>query len=284
MNHSTAARIYVVALAALAIVAVQAGDVSASDRCFTGESATNGATGAGDLAEIEAVRAAVDAACACDGFPRRRAYERCTRQTLIEVRDGGAVRRECLGHLRGIFKRSSCSRRARRHGERVPCLKTRAAGEVSCSIRPLERCEGEPSKSACTAFDFCMDAADTNGDLRLGASDSGECCGEYDGLVIDSVSSFPPVFRRGSEFAVRISWTLADPVESLHLVGSVFTPLGGVIDFDRTLTNVAAGSHTEDFPMVSAPSPPFVNGGYRIDAVVNARCTSVADSGTFQVQ
>lgn len=273
---------YFTALVAAAPIMIQPSEAAASGRCLTGASAANGATGAGDLAEIEAVRASIDAACACDSFPSRREYLRCARAELRNYRDGSVLRRQCVGQVRRIVSQSSCSRRPHRLGEFVPCLRRRTNGMVGCSIRPLTSCERVPSRVGCTDFDFCIDAADSDGDLLLTALDSGECgCPP---LVVDNVKTEPSIVRGENDFVLIVSWTLAAPTASLEIDGSFRSPFGAVFNFERALTEVAAGSHTEEFAMTSSPASVFVNGIYPIEATVATDCTSASGTGTFQVQ
>ena len=84
----------------------------------------------------------------------------------------------------------------------VPCIETGVGKEegkgkgkkgkggvdaVSCDVEPPDKCRG----ISCEEFDFCLDAADTNGDFRIDSEDSGVCVVEDGPLVvaIDSPAS-----------------------------------------------------------------------------------------------
>jgi YD repeat-containing protein len=99
------------ALGAAGILILLAGPAFAIDLCLTGPSAPLGATGAGDAAEIEAVRPLVEAACDCAAFDgssrasRHRAYVRCaglprvdrTGETLVDPNATTIVTNPILG-------------------------------------------------------------------------------------------------------------------------------------------------------------------------------------------
>ena len=62
------------------------------------------------------------------------------------------------------------------------------ADAVSCKVERPDKCRG----ISCGDFDFCLDAADTNGDFRIDSEDSGMCVVEDGGplaIAIDSPAS-----------------------------------------------------------------------------------------------
>jgi pimeloyl-ACP methyl ester carboxylesterase len=171
-----------VLLGTLAGVGGFPGQLVAADRCLTGPSASTGATGFGDAAEIAAVRAAVTSACNCTAFAKHRDYVSCARGEIRSQRAANRLRRQCVALVKRIFAKSICGYAPTAHGNPVACVKKRTtSGNVACSIRPSGRCTStaRASRTACLDYQFCLDAADTTADLQLTAADSGACgaCG-----------------------------------------------------------------------------------------------------------
>jgi len=132
---------------------------------------------AGDAAALAAVRLAVDAQCPCDAFTgerglARRDYVACSKGVVKQAVDALQLRRECRATALYPVSRSVCGHGASR--PRVVCAGTSKSGKASCKIASPTSCKG-PRAVACLAFENCLDAADTNHDLRVGAGDSGAC-------------------------------------------------------------------------------------------------------------
>jgi hypothetical protein len=138
----------------------------------------------GDWAAITTVRGAVDASCPCADFDGsadhdRRAYKRCARTVVKTLVNAGTLRAECSSKVRRFNVKSTCGY-ARSRGAEVCAHDALATGAVSCSIAlPGSACRdtaGVDDATRCSAFTHCIDAVDTNGDLRIAApGDSGGC-------------------------------------------------------------------------------------------------------------
>jgi hypothetical protein len=190
----------------LALVAVLTGSVLAATAAEASCLDETDPGAAADAAQIAALRFALQgsyyepALCICylggDGLPGtdRGSYLDCVMDAVDEAVAEGRLRRECRATVRRLEARSRCGR----DGFQIwkVCIEkiTRGAGagRVRCTVRPtvkldrvtsLERCRSEPGMQRSMCFDenltHCIDAADTNGDLRIDADDSGRCpvCG-----------------------------------------------------------------------------------------------------------
>lgn len=174
----------------LAIVPLLPGQGSAAvDPCLTGPSAAVGATGLGDATDIFDARDAVNTACPCAAFTSHADYVRCTRAALRSRLAAGQFRQACRLTLRRVFVQSTCGYPPAASNGRVVCVKKRSAnGAVSCSVKRATACVDRPgafTRAACDTLPFCIDAADSDGDLLLTAADSGTCltCGN---AVVDA--------------------------------------------------------------------------------------------------
>ena len=114
-----------------------------ADKCLTGPSASVGATGTGDDAELRSALAALDAACDCDAFDgsskttRRGAYKKCARDVARGLEDAGQLRRQCGRTLRRSANKSTCGRVAGQSGPWLPCVELhQTTGRVRCKIKP----------------------------------------------------------------------------------------------------------------------------------------------------
>jgi polyhydroxybutyrate depolymerase len=147
---------------------------------------------AADFAQISRVRDLVDAACVCssfDGSPGKTHgdYVRCA-SPIIKAQAAvppGTLRSQCVRTVKRFYTQSTCGRNPNLHAR--PCIKTRTAtGKVSCTIKPTTKSDGfTPSDrcvsgttvvaAGCDGLTHCIDAADSNADLRIGVGDSGAC-------------------------------------------------------------------------------------------------------------
>jgi Glycosyl hydrolase family 10/Carbohydrate binding domain len=135
---------------------------------------------ANDLAQIVAVRAAVEAACRCvdyDGSPGKThaRYTACAGSSINSEVAAGHLRRQCRATVKKYYATSTCGQPASKGV--VPCIRKTAAGKVSCAIKPSTKCvgTGQSSKVPCSGFTTCVDAADTSKDGIVGMGDSGAC-------------------------------------------------------------------------------------------------------------
>ena len=132
---------------------------------------------AADAGQIAAVRAQVDTTCACAGFDgspgkTHGKYVACTRSVVNRQVIAGQLRNQCKATVKKYYSTSTCGTPASKN--EAPCIKTSAAGKVSCSVQPTGRCAGS-GRVACPSFTTCVDAADTNHDGLIGVNDSGAC-------------------------------------------------------------------------------------------------------------
>jgi len=190
MRRTVDFRSGMVVLVVVASVTIGAARVSAADRCLTGGSASTGATGAGDATEIAAVRSAVEAVCSCASFDgstpaqTHGKYVTCARAVIDAQAAAGSVRPQCKFTLKRIAQKSTCGFAASADGPYRPCVKKMTNNaRVSCTIKPTGRCTDNPGRftqNPCATQQFCLDAADTNGDLFITAADTGTCvtCGD----------------------------------------------------------------------------------------------------------
>jgi len=135
-----------------------------------------------DPAAIATARSTIEAMCPCAAFDgtagkSRGSHQQCANGVVDALVAGGLLRAECRSTLRRLSATSVCGRKT--EAEAMPCVRRSATGKVSCTIKaPAERCEDRPGvyeQSACELFTHCIDAADSNGDLLIDASDDGRC-------------------------------------------------------------------------------------------------------------
>jgi hypothetical protein len=170
------ARIALCALLATALLAT-ARPADAGDACLSGR------VGAlADGLQVAVARATIAAMCPCafydgSGGRTRGAYQKCARKVADTLVATGLLRSECRATLRRDGAASVCGRKP--SAGLVPCVRSSLRkAAVSCAIKRLDRCVGRPGaydESACTSATHCLDAADTNRDLRIGADDDGRC-------------------------------------------------------------------------------------------------------------
>jgi len=143
---------------------------AATKTCLTGTDPSV----ANDLAEIAAVRAAIDATCPCSSYDgsvghTHTNYVGCATQTIHVQIAAGNLRTQCLTTVKADYSASTCGVPAAK-GD-APCITKRASGKVTCAIKPVAKCRAV----ACPSFTTCIDAADTNGNGRIDSGDSGAC-------------------------------------------------------------------------------------------------------------
>ena len=150
-----------------------------SKTCLTGTDASVAA----DAGQIAAVRAQTDAACFCASFDGSKGkthgnYVACVSSVINAQVKAGQLRTQCKATVRKYYAASTCGVPAGK--SEAPCIKTTAAGKVSCSVKPTARCTG-PGDVACPSFTTCIDAADANHDGLIGVGDSGACASSQSG-------------------------------------------------------------------------------------------------------
>jgi hypothetical protein len=103
---------------------------------------------------VAAARRAVEAACACDGFPSHSRYARCAKRAVRDEVHAGRLERECGALVERIHRQSTCS-----FGRpKVACCEEGRARD-RCRILPTGRCAGggRTQRTACGAVSFCAD-------------------------------------------------------------------------------------------------------------------------------
>lgn len=148
--------------------------------CLTGTAPEVG----NDATQIRALRALVDGTCVCSNFDGSKGkahgdYVKCA-VAIINAQAAvppGNLRTQCKGTVKKFYAKSTCGMTPALHA--VPCIKTvNNSGKVICTIRPTTKCTNGATftQLACPAYTACIDAADTNGNLVIGApGDSGMC-------------------------------------------------------------------------------------------------------------
>ena len=129
---------------------------------------------AGDLSQVQAVRASINSACSCanfDGSPGKAHsnYVKCVKGVISTSLAASMLRKQCTGTVTKYYSVSTCGFPASQNKE--PCVKKSAKGKVKCAVKPAAKCTG----TACANATTCIDAADSNGDGLIGAGDSGAC-------------------------------------------------------------------------------------------------------------
>jgi len=157
-------------LLVLALLLAPAGAWAGKLTCLTGTDPSV----AGDLSQIQAVRASINGACLCanfDGSPGKTHsnYVKCANGVITTSVAASKLRKQCTGTVTKYYSVSTCGFPASQDKE--PCLKKSAAGKVTCAVKPTAKCTG----TACANATLCIDAADSNGDGLIGAGDSGAC-------------------------------------------------------------------------------------------------------------
>jgi hypothetical protein len=172
MTGEVSARVAVVVTVFVTLAVSQA---IATNTCLTGTDP------AGDAAQISAVRAVIDAACACSGFDGSKGkthvnYVKCAKD-IITAQTPTNLRPQCTGTVKKFYSNSTCGVNPMLHV--APCVrKSQKSGAVTCSIKSTTACGNSPAftQVACPAYTTCIDAADTNHDLVIAApGDTGGC-------------------------------------------------------------------------------------------------------------
>lgn len=110
-----------------------------------------------DQRAFDALRAATDGACPCDGFTTRSAYQRCARGVLDAAVAGSALRADCLSTARKNLKGVSCG------SHKVPCGQVkRTDGRAACKVTKPTACRATSkiAKTACDEAIACTDVVD----------------------------------------------------------------------------------------------------------------------------
>ena len=145
---------------------------AAAKSCVTGELEFAG----DDLDDIATLKAQIDEVCVCGDFDstpgkRHGHFVRCAKSLILPAVAAGDLRKQCKGAVIKIYAKSTCglpppSEPAK---VKVPCIKkiTRN-GKVICAVKPENKCVDKPGVFAqvpCSSEEFCLDAADDNGNF-----------------------------------------------------------------------------------------------------------------------
>ena len=146
---------------------------------------------ANDPSQIRAVRGLVDLACLCSTFndtPKRTHtnYVRCASYVIASQVQASRLRSQCALTMKKYYSQSTCGVDPNTHAQ--ACIQTNLqTGAVTCAIRPTTKKDGvtptntcsstsKANRVACPGVTQCIEAADTNDDLIIGApGDSGAC-------------------------------------------------------------------------------------------------------------
>jgi len=216
------------------LLGTPAGVLAAKLTCLTGTDPSV----ATDLSQIMGVRAEIDAQCPCgsfDGSPGKThgKYVTCANGVIQEQVSAGTLRSQCKTTVKKYYSASTCGVPASKGV--VPCIKKIAAGKVTCAIKPRAKCVDGPgtyTQAACNGFNLCIDAADTNNQGIIDASDSGACAGTGTAFTLTSTA-----FHDGGVLPVAYTCDAAD--------GGVSPPLQwtdapeGTVEFALMMTTLA---------------------------------------------
>jgi hypothetical protein len=178
-------------LSLFSIVAASPAIAERPDDCLTGSDTV---AVADDVAEIRALRAAIDQACVCSTYDgsegnSRGDYKRCVLGVVRAAIEAGDLREQCKDTVKGYARESVCGINPARNP--VPCARVSPmTGEPKCTIAKLTKADGvTPSgecgdskyvdRDPCHGASSCIDTADTNLDQIVTDGDSGACPSGY---------------------------------------------------------------------------------------------------------
>lgn len=179
---------FLVVLGASVVAAAPANAAGSTQACLTGTAPVV----ADDLAQVNAARQAVQAACpgpVYAGMTRngRGAYRKCVTAAALGELLAGRLRAECVTTVRddetdAVFL---YQRDANPEACLTKALAGKKAGQVSCKIlptttatgKPITRCKSTSSATSqvCAGSSRCIDAGDSNLNGYLDAGDTGQC-------------------------------------------------------------------------------------------------------------
>jgi pimeloyl-ACP methyl ester carboxylesterase len=192
-------------LGALMLTAVESRGVA--DKCLAGASA------AADATDLVAARTAVETFCDCAAFggtaPDRThgKFVQCVAGVINAKAKARKLRTQCKVVAHEIYSNSTCGYTTTpKNGDKVPCVKkVVATGKVTCAIKAQLTCTssktGTYTQVPCPQSFFCLDAADSSGNLQIDPADSGACTvvpGPILGATTDIPSGAQPPNTPGS--------------------------------------------------------------------------------------
>lgn len=193
---------------------------------------------AADAGQLAQLRSAVEATCPCDAYDGSSrqtdhvAYRRCANAVVRDAVETGQLRRRCATPAKKLLNRSTCGFATTSRGDKLPCVRRLNDGGVRCRIRPADRC-AELGGAVCPEFRFCMDAADTNGDLLIDGNDGGACNSTGGPLTIEITS--PESLLTVGASPLRVSGQVSSPAAILTLNGVPVANSGGSFSGDVAL-------------------------------------------------
>jgi hypothetical protein len=232
------------AAAVLALLCAIATEVHGADGACSTAGDLDAAAG---LAALAATRAEIALACPCgayDGSPGRGrgAYLRCASSVVDARFAAGALPPRCRARVRRLTAASVCGRR--RAAGVAPCVRRSTDdGAVSCAIRVVEQCSDRAGAELepCGGFTHCIDAADSNGDLRLDERDAGGC------NPFPSPPPLPPAPTPASTPVVAQPFPTGADGERLAALVNAYRVANGKAPIPTTPTLMAvAGAHVDD--------------------------------------
>lgn len=177
----------------------------------------------GDAAQVAAARAAIDSACDCFGAGSHGQYVSCASGIVNDRADMAMLRTECKGRVKEMHAHSVCGKDSAGIGKRgpvAPCVaESMTTGRIRCGIKPVFACSwsGRTLRVGCLAATSCIEAADTNGDLRIAApGDTGDCT-TFEGTLSDNGDGTIADSRTG------LMWEKLSDDGSIHDWDDVYT-------------------------------------------------------------
>jgi pimeloyl-ACP methyl ester carboxylesterase len=138
-----------------------------------------------DADQIVALRLQVEANCECAFYDasgkgkKHGDFVRCAKAVIEQAVIDGTLRKQCKGHLKKTYAKSTCGFPITLKGPKVPCVKKILKNnKTRCAVKPDQRCVDKPgifTQDACNGHTFCQDAGDDDGDGLLAEGDSGSC-------------------------------------------------------------------------------------------------------------
>ena len=202
----------------LLFVLVVSGSASARELCLAVPT---------DHSEVILARGVIESSCECRNNSSGE-FMRCVSSVAESMAEARSIRRECRSFLRATYRRSVCGRAVKDvgggalgtcGGVSIPCITASSRGKVRCTIMPAPRCAETAEAQLCQHHSTCLDAADSNGDLRIDDHDSGLCnpfnsqfIDNEDGTITDPSSRlmWEKLSSDGSVHDVSVKYRLAD--------------------------------------------------------------------------
>lgn len=263
------------ALAASSVLPTSSAEARA---CLAGTPAEQAA----DAAELRAALADLDASCPCAAYPAgtRGTYSACVKNVLDGRVRVASLGRRCALEARRTARAAVCGTTL---ADPLPCIRGRRE-RLTCRIEPRARCvttrlgPSLMSLAACPTFTRCLEAADTNDDLRIARpGDSGACAGPRcgDGTIdpAEQCDDGNTVSFDGCSATCQTE-TDCDPDGTYTLASAIHyacTSVGpGEPPFQQGIARIVLSDHGRDVDVLATPGslppgPPLSCAGSPVD-------------------